>query len=1844
MSTLIVVRIIPAQPVKPDDFTKYLNGNGLGPLQISAFELSFNDPAPGQPLSTTPAPYVAPTTGPTPTVGWPIPGPSPTFKSPKYSASPKSGIIQQYDLAPGTPSDSAFYQLKSVATAIIEVQAGTTVQNIRLQVQWGTGASATPVPVNMDFYDVITAAGPAPDLNTWNPSTSSTDLIPDPWAQLATNVYIHLPAPPSTSNPFSFQLPADGTPPPFDSLMTAVQQMIKTDPGLSVNETTTAAASAGDLVLQFGAPISGISVGMMTATATGSGIPANTIVTGIDSGTGKVTLSHELSAGIASGTTIKFSPNVGALSVAQCRNIAHEIVWSQQPPPPTPKDPIEELYSDPPNSGSMLKDSSSSPTPNPFEADRQQFEAQLNAYYAVANATADRLTSFVYALSAAVACEQMSLAATQVMLRFRANPDFTSGGSLGEPQVILTGFQAVASPTNFGVPAAYFYGLGALLPLQMAPLRRFQLATGDLLDHTLAALGSAIHSGTVTDSEAFVSVAGSTNGAQAARRIAALGIPSGASIPLAPLDAVALSTTSDTAKGNVLPFGSTTNVKTGMSVSGPQIASGTTVTSLTSASVTLSAPILSDVPPGTTITFTPTYSAGLAAIVKAWLAFPPTVAGGPSTDSYQAGEDDTNFWPTAASANATDFLALVLAAITEGFILPAPINASLGDRIIAAPGLIPSPASVANLAAVTAQQWTDFFKQHPDWLPPGTGNTATRIDSFIARLQQFFAVGAGGPSAKFVVATTAAAAVGDTVLKFAPTSQIIAKMSVSGPSGIPPRTNVASVTASTTTTSVTLNQPITAAILVGTNITFSVVASGGVASPLPTLQSPSQDWLTRCLTTYGAFTLGTGFDPSKLNAAAVTVFPDDPAAQDWIVDALVTLDALYRVLKSVPFATPGFEFSVVEALYARGFTSASGITVLSSDQFQEALIGTVAYDLAGAIYTSASAIASPVPSTPASGSFAPVNPDGSLTNCVPPPCTSPLGPVAYLSELLNLSASSTCDTPVAKPISRATNADALKGSTLLPFAYTSGLFPGMSVSGPNIPANSTVMQVNPTSVTISQPISADVPSASLVTFTAPTLGSVLTTRLGPIGDLLATCANLETPLPLIDIVNESLEYMGAQSDPTGGTVYNTSADQLAGYTLCQEKGCPDDEKNRHCHEPARILGALPEYSTPATPVSANANVSPAVYNKLKKDFSSCRLPYSQALDVSRTYLRHFRTCRFEELRTFRKCITEFVLDPATDPPSFQSHLWRYPVRIDIAIEYLGITPEEYALLFLGATAPPCAGTSDQQPPVTPGLPANPSGPSDPNQPADPARPPVNPNREGSDTSNTSADPATVRALFGIPSDTRNARMGAIAQLPVFLELTCLTYCEFYELWKSGFVDFRNSQQQNGEFPECEPCCLDQISIAFPGQRDRQDQTALLRLALFIRLWRKLKESGCFCYSFSQLRDICDVLHLFDDTGINPDFVRQLAAFQMLRDQFCLELTDPCDKPAATAVDADRTHLLALWVGPKASKWGWAVRYLCEKVVQFAHRHHDCKHRAPDFIDLLVSKLDSLSRLVGFDPTSDADNWHALPTHTLRFVEVLAKLTTSRFTIAEILYLFTVDNPSGCDEIFPLPEESEALERPLDLPDDDCEFSLWRLRRELLDASEIPSSFGAELKISIEAKEGGRPCPETREEARHESWRLEAKISEDGKDEWDWRRVTSVLQEELGFAPSDVIDFARHFFPSVLEKAGYHVDTASSRFVSSLPAAKTTPAMWTVPAEGPFQYDGSGGQLWIRLPMPDRAVIGQLTRLSALNTDEQNAAQDLYFQPRAVLALFAVLFPNFSEAARHLIEEPETDRK
>src|SRR6266576_4217363 len=217
-----------------------------------------------------------------------------------------------------------------------------------------------------------------------------------------------------------------------------------------------------------------------------------------------------------------------------------------------------------------------------------------------------------------------------------------------------------------------------------------------------------------------------------------------------------------------------------------------------------------------------------------------------------------------------------------------------------------------------------------------------------------------------------------------------------------------------------------------------------------------------------------------------------------------------------------------------------------------------------------------------------------------------------------------------------------------------------------------------------------------------------------------------------------------------------------------------------------------------------------------------------ALHVARVYLRHFCTTRYETMRTFRRCIAEFVLDPENEPTEFQPHLWRYPVRIDIAIEYLCITPEEYTQVFGGAWPEPCGDHRSTQPPA--GVPTQPQL------------------RSGGAM-------LSPRELYGFASAATETRAwtDVVVRLPEFLRRTCLSYCEFFELWKSRFVNFRNgADKRYGEFPECEPCCLEDFWIDFPDV-SRAEQ-GLYELAIFIRLWRKLRGACGPGYSFVQLAD------------------------------------------------------------------------------------------------------------------------------------------------------------------------------------------------------------------------------------------------------------------------------------------------------------------------------------------------------------------------------------------------------
>ena len=225
-------------------------------------------------------------------------------------------------------------------------------------------------------------------------------------------------------------------------------------------------------------------------------------------------------------------PDLGTLTADQCRNIAYEIVWSPQPPLPAlpGSDTLPDLYDDPPNTGAPSDQK---------EQDRKQFEGALTSYYATPNATAARLTKWVYALAAAFACQKRSQEATQALLQFPVNPLQPSGAPVGETEVMLIApVPGNPLPASFGSPAAYFYALGANMPVQVTPDQRYRMACGDTMQRVLAELTDAVGSGLINDSYQVAGAGPAINPAQAARRLAALVITPAIGIPQWPLEAV----------------------------------------------------------------------------------------------------------------------------------------------------------------------------------------------------------------------------------------------------------------------------------------------------------------------------------------------------------------------------------------------------------------------------------------------------------------------------------------------------------------------------------------------------------------------------------------------------------------------------------------------------------------------------------------------------------------------------------------------------------------------------------------------------------------------------------------------------------------------------------------------------------------------------------------------------------------------------------------------------------------------------------------------------------------------------------------------------------------------------------------------------------------------------------------------------------------------------------------------------------------------------------------------------------------------------------------------------------
>jgi len=286
----------------------------------------------------------------------------------------------------------------------------------------------------------------------------------------------------------------------------------------------------------------------------------------------------------------------------------------------------------------------------------------------------------VYALAAAFACQQSSQEATQALLTFPVNPGQQTTASVAETEVMLVAPTAGAQlPVSFGVPAAYFYALGANLPVQVAPDQRYRMACADTVVRAVAELTAAFGSGLIGDSYQVGNTGPAVNPAQAARRVAALGVPTASRIPQCPMTAALQPMVTDWL---VYP------------------------------------PLPPPAPP-------------------AWNTYQPK-----DDDTvfwpFEAIAQPAAFLEVVLCALTQGYV--LAAGASRPPTPPPPPGTTLADEIQALLAMIAAAPTVATLASVTADQWTSYFQPTQGYLPPFTrpGNQAAQIAAFIRYVQKFF--------------------------------------------------------------------------------------------------------------------------------------------------------------------------------------------------------------------------------------------------------------------------------------------------------------------------------------------------------------------------------------------------------------------------------------------------------------------------------------------------------------------------------------------------------------------------------------------------------------------------------------------------------------------------------------------------------------------------------------------------------------------------------------------------------------------------------------------------------------------------------------------------------------------------------------------------------------------------------------------------------------------------------------------------------------------------------------------------------------------------------------------------
>ncbi|MBK7806955.1 MAG: hypothetical protein IPJ51_11700 [Saprospiraceae bacterium] len=643
------------------------------------------------------------------------------------------------------------------------------------------------------------------------------------------------------------------------------------------------------------------------------------------------------------------------------------------------------------------------------------------------------------------------------------------------------------------------------------------------------------------------------------------------------------------------------------------------------------------------------------------------------------------------------------------------------------------------------------------------------------------------------------------------------------------------------------------------------------------------------------------------------------------------------------------------------------------------------------------------------------------------------------------------------------------------------------------------------------------------------------------GKLQASETNLCTPIPLIDLAVERMEAMVidelsiVHSTPIKKTGPEDGTDM--GHYLAYE-GHETDGIDRYHHDPKVFFEAVPAHSSPE---------SDGAYEALKKTFNDCHLPYHQALDVSSAYLNEMGCSRYDLTRKFRKHIHEFVHDPANPPTDFPSHISHYPITLDLALEYLGISTEEYVKIF----SYDFSGEQDLA-------------------------------------------ALLLKELYGFDADSSmDPLFSTMSNMCEFLKRTCLSYCEFKELVKTDFI--KPLLKIEKKLPECAPCECDEYSISF----GENPELNLIKLTIIIKFYQKLYTHTSIKYSIEEIGLIYEILSEIP----NSDFVKEFAAFQLIREQYDNKVHAklPFEEDIAKNI-----HILILWVG-KSRNWEWAVDHLLDQIRLKSPQANDCGCRPPSFKKILSANLDQLSVLAGFDPNVAELTWYSKPTSTLKFAEVISKICASDFQIDEILFLFSNNSDFAGGHPFSLQTKAEAKEFAFDLPGTESSLTLETLRNKLIQIDDI---------------------------------------SDHEKQFYSWSKIYSILTEEYGYNSSSgnhLQSVGNHFFAETLTNQGLNVNIGDRQYRSPLPTTYTSAMMWNTGNnnENPFLYDGgTPAELYITIPIIDKQVIKKLSRIKQLIKEEQDAVKQCYYAPRLDLAKIGFIFSNFNEAQDYLVNEPE----